>query len=154
MWFCMLLIIMSLLSRKMVCLGKKKSTFIFKIYSTLWFFSVSNNRITLFIFTHRKKTPDQNAPLPPLPLHLHPPAQKQCLLEMKKPRSGLVWNGELYSRNYLILWTHEKLAKAWLKFKITFLYIASASTCFIWVHSMFCIIESVNSLSFHENVSF
>ncbi|XP_053488711.1 transcription elongation factor A protein 3 isoform X1 [Ictalurus furcatus] len=38
----------------------------------------------------RKKTPDQNAPLPPLPLHLHPPAQKQCLLEMKKPRKETV----------------------------------------------------------------
>ncbi|XP_053488772.1 transcription elongation factor A protein 3 isoform X8 [Ictalurus furcatus] len=37
----------------------------------------------------RKKTPDQNAPLPPLPLHLHPPAQKQCLLEMKKPSRDL-----------------------------------------------------------------
>ncbi|XP_047667414.1 transcription elongation factor A protein 3 isoform X12 [Tachysurus fulvidraco] len=36
----------------------------------------------------RKKTPDQNAPLPPLPLHLHPPAQKQCALEMKKPRNS------------------------------------------------------------------
>ncbi|XP_047667413.1 transcription elongation factor A protein 3 isoform X11 [Tachysurus fulvidraco] len=38
----------------------------------------------------RKKTPDQNAPLPPLPLHLHPPAQKQCALEMKKPRKEIV----------------------------------------------------------------
>ncbi|XP_060778222.1 transcription elongation factor A protein 3 isoform X5 [Neoarius graeffei] len=38
----------------------------------------------------RKKTPDQNAPLPPLPLHLHPPAQKQCALEMKKLRKETV----------------------------------------------------------------
>ncbi|XP_060725917.1 transcription elongation factor A protein 3 isoform X10 [Tachysurus vachellii] len=38
----------------------------------------------------RKKTPDQNAPFPPLPLHLHPPAQKQCALEMKNPRKEIV----------------------------------------------------------------
>ncbi|XP_053091844.1 transcription elongation factor A protein 3 isoform X7 [Pangasianodon hypophthalmus] len=38
----------------------------------------------------RKKTPDQNAPLPPLPLHLHPPAPKQCVLEMKKLRKETV----------------------------------------------------------------
>lgn len=32
-----------------------------------------------------KKSPDPNAPLPPLPFHLHPP-QKQ---ELKKERLGL-----------------------------------------------------------------
>lgn len=80
-----------------VALGGKKARSIKHIV----IFPVSNKRITLFIFTHRKKTPDQNAPLPPLPLHLHPPAQKQCALEMKKLRSGLVWIGEFYSKRYL-----------------------------------------------------
>lgn len=32
-----------------------------------------------------KKAPDPNAPLPPLPFHLHPPQKR----EMKKERSGL-----------------------------------------------------------------
>lgn len=113
MWFCMLLkIMLSSLSRKLVCLGKKSAFIAKNIQHIVIFFSVSNNRITLFIFTLRKKTPDQNAPLPPLPLHLHPPAQKQCTLEMKKLRSGLVWNDELYFRSYLILCTHAKLTKA------------------------------------------
>lgn len=32
-----------------------------------------------------KKAPDPNAPLPPIPFHLHPPQKR----EMKKDRSGL-----------------------------------------------------------------
>ncbi|XP_047667412.1 transcription elongation factor A protein 3 isoform X8 [Tachysurus fulvidraco] len=52
--------------------------------------SSSHKRPSLEIPKERKKTPDQNAPLPPLPLHLHPPAQKQCALEMKKPRKEIV----------------------------------------------------------------
>ncbi|XP_060778221.1 transcription elongation factor A protein 3 isoform X4 [Neoarius graeffei] len=48
--------------------------------------SSSHKRPLLEVPKERKKTPDQNAPLPPLPLHLHPPAQKQCALEMKKLR--------------------------------------------------------------------
>ncbi|XP_046704076.1 transcription elongation factor A protein 3 isoform X4 [Silurus meridionalis] len=46
--------------------------------------SSSNKRPSLEVPKERKKTSDPNAPLPPLPLHLHPPAQKQCALEMKK----------------------------------------------------------------------
>ncbi|XP_046704077.1 transcription elongation factor A protein 3 isoform X5 [Silurus meridionalis] len=48
--------------------------------------SSSNKRPSLEVPKERKKTSDPNAPLPPLPLHLHPPAQKQCALEMKKLR--------------------------------------------------------------------
>ncbi|XP_060725916.1 transcription elongation factor A protein 3 isoform X9 [Tachysurus vachellii] len=50
--------------------------------------SSSHKRPSLEIPKERKKTPDQNAPFPPLPLHLHPPAQKQCALEMKNPRNS------------------------------------------------------------------
>ncbi len=39
----------------------------------------------IFLAYRAKKAPDPNAPLPPLPFHLHPP-QKQ---EMKKERLGL-----------------------------------------------------------------
>ncbi|TSQ69505.1 Transcription elongation factor A protein 3 [Bagarius yarrelli] len=46
----------------------------------------SHKRPSLEVPKERKKIPDQNAPFPPLPLHLHPPAQKQCVLEIKKPR--------------------------------------------------------------------
>ncbi|XP_060778219.1 transcription elongation factor A protein 3 isoform X2 [Neoarius graeffei] len=52
--------------------------------------SSSHKRPLLEVPKERKKTPDQNAPLPPLPLHLHPPAQKQCALEMKKLRKETV----------------------------------------------------------------
>ncbi|XP_058246068.1 transcription elongation factor A protein 3 isoform X6 [Hemibagrus wyckioides] len=50
--------------------------------------SSSHKRPSLEAPKERKKTPDQNALFPPLPLHLHPPAQKQCALEMKKPRNS------------------------------------------------------------------
>ncbi|XP_046897419.1 transcription elongation factor A protein 3 isoform X6 [Hypomesus transpacificus] len=36
----------------------------------------------------RKKAPDPNAPLSPVPLHLHPPPKPSCVLEVKKERKG------------------------------------------------------------------
>ncbi|XP_062322554.1 transcription elongation factor A protein 3 isoform X5 [Osmerus eperlanus] len=36
----------------------------------------------------RKKAPDPNAPLSPLPLHLHPPPKPSCVLEVRKERKG------------------------------------------------------------------
>ena len=41
------------------------------------------------VFPFRKEPPDPNAPLPPLPLHLHPPPLlKRPSLDGKKERSG------------------------------------------------------------------
>ncbi|XP_067094312.1 transcription elongation factor A protein 3 [Osmerus mordax] len=45
-------------------------------------------RPSLEVKKERKKAPDPNAPLSPLPLHLHPPPKPSCVLEVRKERKG------------------------------------------------------------------